>query len=144
MGASETFTDAVERYHRAAAEFVKGNPAPYVALWSTRDDVSLANPFGPPIGGWENVRPTMERAAENWREGEVVGFENISTIVCAELGYIVEVERFTAKMGGSPDKTPVALRTTSILRPEDGMWKITHRHADSITTARGAESVVRG
>ncbi len=143
MGASDAFAEAVERYHLAAAEFVKGNPAPYVTLWSTHDDVSLANPFGPPIRGWENVRPRMERAATNWSDGEVVGFENVSTIVTSELGYIVEVERFKARMGGSPDQTAVALRTTSVLRPEDGAWKIIHRHADSITTARGPESVVQ-
>jgi ketosteroid isomerase-like protein len=38
----------------------------------------------------------------------------------------------------------VALRTTSILRPENGgTWKVVHRHADHITTARPAESIVQ-
>jgi hypothetical protein len=35
------------------------------------------------------------------------------------------------------------MRTTSILRPEDGDWRVVHRHADPITTARGVESVIR-
>jgi ketosteroid isomerase-like protein len=143
MNTTQDFDSVIEQYHQAAAEFVKGNPGPYVALWSQRDDVSLANPFGPPIRGWENVRPTMERASSNWHDGEIVGFENISTILTPELGYIVEVERFNAKMGGSQERTPVALRTTSVLRSEDGTWKVIHRHADSITTARTAESVVQ-
>jgi hypothetical protein len=38
---------------------------------------------------------------------------------------------------------PVALRTTSIPRPEDGTWKVVHRHADPITTAQPVESVVQ-
>ena len=142
MGTGD-LADVVERYHAAAVEFVKGDPAPYVELWSTKDDVTLANPFGPPARGWKDVRSTMERAAENWREGELVGFENISTIVTPELAYIVEIERFNAKMGGRAEKTSVALRTTSVLRPEDGTWKIIHRHADTITTPRGADSVVQ-
>ena len=142
MSAENDLKSFIDRYHDAAIEFVKGDPAPYVALWSTADDVTLANPFGPPVRGWEDVRPTMERAAKNWSEGELVGFENISTVVTPELAYIVEIERFTAKMGGSPNKTSVALRTTSVLRPEDGTWKIIHRHADAITTPRDVGSVV--
>ena len=143
MGASDDLADVVDRYHAAAVEFVKGNPAPYCDLWSTADDVTIANPWGPPVRGWKDVRPHMERAAENWREGELVGFENISTVVTPELAYIVEIERFNAKMGGSAEMTPVALRTTSVLRQEDGTWKIIHRHADSITTPRGGRSVVQ-
>ena len=143
MSANNEFDSALERYHDAAAEFVKGNPAPYVALWSQQDDVTLANPFGPPVRGWAKVRPTMEAAATNWRDGRVVGFDHVSTIITPDLAYIVEVERFEAKMGGSQELTPVALRTTSVLRPEDGTWKIIHRHADSITTPRSSDSVVQ-
>ena len=47
------FDDAVERYHLAMGEFLKGNPEPVKELWSHRDDVSLANPYGPPVRGWE-------------------------------------------------------------------------------------------
>lgn len=134
-------TETVERYHAAAAEFVKGNPAPYRELFSQGDDVTLSNPFGPPSKGWEDVRKTMKRAATLWHEGRVVGFENFSTLITPELAYIVEVERFEAKMGDSEQHSQVALRTTSILRPEDGDWKIVHRHADTITTPRDASSV---
>jgi ketosteroid isomerase-like protein len=54
----------------------------------------------------------------------------------------VEIERFTTKISGRDAPSSVALRTTSIFRPEDGTWKIVHRHADSITTARPVESVI--
>jgi ketosteroid isomerase-like protein len=85
----------------------------------------------------------MERAASNYRDGEVIGFENVAKYVTPDLAYIVEVERYKAKIGGSEDSVPVALRVTSIFRPEDGVWKIVHRHADPITAARPAESVVQ-
>lgn len=133
----------VEQYHRAAAEFVKGDPAPYKELFSQRDDVTLANPFGPVARGWDRVAETMERAAAKYRDGEIVSFENVSTYATAELAYIVEIERFRTKLGGSDELVAVALRTTSILRPEEGDWKILHRHADPITTVRPVESLIQ-
>ena len=85
----------------------------------------------------------MERAASNYRDGEIVSFENVAKYVTSELAYIVEVERYRAKVGGREDITPVTLRVTSILRPEEGTWKIVHRHADPITTPQPAESVIQ-
>jgi len=137
------FDEAVERYHRAAGEFVKGNPEPYKMVFSHREDVSLANPFGPVVRGWKQVAQTMERAASLYRDGEVISFENVAKYVTPALAYIVEVERIKAKIGGKEDVAPLALRTTSILRPEDGTWKVVHRHADSITTVQAPESVIQ-
>jgi len=126
----------VERYHRAAGEFVRGNVGPYKAVWSQRDDVTVANPFGPARRGWTQVAETMERASSLYRDGEVVGFENVAKYVTPELAYIVEIERLRAKIRGGEEVVSVVLRTTSVLRPEDGTWKVMHRHADPITTAQ--------
>jgi ketosteroid isomerase-like protein len=141
--AESGFDQAVQQSHLALAEFVKGDPEPLKAMYSRRDDVSLANPFGPPVRGWEQAAATMERAATLYREGEVVDFETVATNVTPELAYVVEVERFRAKVGRSEEVAPVALRVTSIFRPEEGTWRIVHRHADSITAARPPESVVQ-
>jgi ketosteroid isomerase-like protein len=84
----------------------------------------------------------MERAAENYRDGSATGFDNISTVVTPELSYLVEVERLRAKVGGRTEASELALRVTTILRLEQGNWRIVHRHADPITTARPAESVL--
>ena len=52
MPTGEAFDTAVERYHRAAGEFVKGNCEPYKALFSHGEDVTVANPFSPsPVAG---------------------------------------------------------------------------------------------
>ena len=85
----------------------------------------------------------MERAASNFRDGEITGFETVAKYVTPELAYTVWVERQQAKVGGRPDVTPFALRVTMIFRPEDGVWKVVHRHADPITTAQPAESVIQ-
>jgi hypothetical protein len=38
----------LERFKQAGNEFVKGNPKPVQELFSHKEDVTLANPFGPP------------------------------------------------------------------------------------------------
>ena len=85
----------------------------------------------------------MERAASNLRDGDMVAFENQAKYVTPELAYTVWVERQQAKVGGRSDVTPFALRVTMIFRPEDGEWKVVHRHADPITTAQPAGSVIQ-
>jgi ketosteroid isomerase-like protein len=140
---AEDFNQVVEKYHVALGEFMKGNPAPTKKLYSQRDDVTLGNPFGPFARGWKQVVERMEQAASNYRDGDATGFENIAKCVTSELAYLVEVERLRSKVGGRSDVTPLALRVTSVFRPEDGMWKIVHRHADPITTAQPADTVLR-
>jgi ketosteroid isomerase-like protein len=122
---------------------MKGSPEGYKKVYSHRDDVTLANPFGPPVRGWDEVAQTLERAASHYRDGEATGFENVAKYVTAELAYTVEMERCKAKIEGRDDVTPIAVRVTTIFRPEDGEWKVVHRHADPITTAQPAESVIQ-
>lgn len=133
----------VAQYHSALDEFFRGNPEPAKLLYSHREDASLGNPFGPVAIGWAQVAETMERAASNYREGGATGFETLRTYVTPELAYLVEIERFEAKIGGSQEAASGALRVTSIIRPEEGGWRIVHRHADPITAVRPAESVIQ-
>jgi ketosteroid isomerase-like protein len=137
------FDEVVAHYQRALGEVVKGNPEPVKKLFSHREDVTLANPLGPPVRGWEQVAATGERAASQVREGEIVAFDIVAKYITPELAYMVWVERTKAKVGGREEITPFALRVTTIFRPEDGTWKVVHRHADPITTAQPIESVIQ-
>ena len=82
----------IERDRQALDAIVKGDPEPKKRLYSRRDDVTLANPFGAPARGWQKVAETLERAASQLREGKVLAFERISEYATAELAYIVEIE----------------------------------------------------
>jgi ketosteroid isomerase-like protein len=136
------FDQLIERYHAALGVFMTGNSQPAVAFFSPRDDITLANPFGPVALGPNRVKLAAERAAMNYAGGRAIGFETIVKYVTADLSYILEVERYEAKVGGSDNLTPLALRVTSIFRHEAGGWKLLHRHADPITTVRPPESVL--
>jgi ketosteroid isomerase-like protein len=139
---TEDLNQLIERYHGALSEFMTGNPQPAVAFFSRRDDITLANPFDPIARGPNQVRLAADRAAMNYRGGRAISFEPFATCVTHDLAYLVEVERYEAKVGGRDDLTPFALRVTSIFSREADGWKLLHRHADPITIVQAPESVL--
>ena len=142
MAAADDLDRVIELYHRALDEFSRGNPEPVKDFYSTRDDVAIANPFFPLTRGREQVVERLERSVQNFRDGEV-GFQNVAKWVSGELACIVELEEWRTKVGGREEVTPFTLRVTTLFRAEGGGWKVVHRHADPITTARPAESVIQ-
>jgi ketosteroid isomerase-like protein len=142
MAAADDFDRVIEQYHQALDEFSRGNPDPVKDFYSTRDDVAIANPFFPLTRGREQVVERLERSVQNFSDGEV-GFQNVVKWVSGELACIVELEEWRTKVGGREDITPFTLRVTTLFRAEGGDWKVVHRHADPITTARPAESVIQ-
>ena len=143
MTAENDVNELIQQFHLAVTEFEKGNPEPIKKLFSHQEDVTIANPYGPPLRGWEQVARIVEHASSLRRDGELVSVETIGKCVTPELAYVVEIEWARAKVGGREDITPYALRATMIFRPEDGVWKIVHRHADPITAAQPVESVIQ-
>ena len=135
--------EIIEQSHRALDLFARGDSKPMKELFSQLDDVTLANPFGPPALGWNQVAETMERAASHYLEGEATGFERISEYATADLAYIVEVEHWRSKVAGADEISAFSLRVTTIFRREDDEWRIVHRHADPITTTRPPQSVLQ-
>jgi hypothetical protein len=55
MAAVDDVNELIERYHLALHELVNGNPEPIKEIFSHRDDVSLANPFGSAVRGWDRA-----------------------------------------------------------------------------------------
>lgn len=133
----------LEEYHRATHEITKGNPEVYKPLFSRSDEVTLANPFGGAARGWSDVSATLDRAATVFRDGELVGFENLCTVITPELAYTLEIESFRVRVAGADEMSPVAVRVTTIFRREDGAWKVVLRHADPAVTRRAPDSVFR-
>jgi hypothetical protein len=96
MSAVDDVDELIEQYHLAQGEFLKGNSEPVKKLASHRDDVSLANPYGPPVRGWAQVAKTIEHASSLRRDGEFVGSEVVAKYVTLELAYVVGIERARA------------------------------------------------
>jgi ketosteroid isomerase-like protein len=108
-----------------------------VGLYSARDDVTLANPWGPARCGRADVFEAVTRAASQFRDGgrRSEPHETVGRFLGGDLACLVENERWQAKVAGRDEVSAFDLRATTVFRLEDGEWKVVHRHADPITTA---------
>src|SRR5918995_7363124 len=119
MSAVDDVDELIEQYYRAQREFLRGNPEAVKDLFSHTEDVTLANPYGPPVRGWEKVSKAMEHAASLRSDGTFVEWQIVAKYVSAELAYVVQVERAEAKIGAREDISPLAVRATMNFRPEE-------------------------
>jgi len=133
------FDSAIAAYRDALQAFVSGDPKGVLSRFSEEDDVTLANPLGPPRRGPSDVRRAAEEAAANFQSGSV-RFEEVSRYATPDLGYVVQFERVDARLVGSEGMRQMSLRVTMVFRREDEVWKVAHRHADPITSPRPISS----
>lgn len=133
--------DAIEASHSALAAIIRGDVEPFLALYADADDITIGNPFGPFAVGRNGTREAGTRAAGNYSDGEILGFDRVATYATDELACVVEVERFSVRLANAPELATVALRVTSLYRHDAEGWRLVHRHADPITAVRPAESV---
>jgi hypothetical protein len=106
VAAVDDVDELIEQYHRAQREFLRGNPETVKDLFSQREDVTLANPYGPPVRGWEQVSKAVEHTASLRRDGTFVEWQIVAKYVTAELAYVVQIERAEAKIGAREEITP--------------------------------------
>ena len=141
-GLLSDFDSAVEAFRQAQLSLLNGDPEPAMELYSRSDDVTLANPLGPPRRGPVEVAKAAAEAAAQVSGGTIGGYEEVSRYSTPDLGYVVQIERGQARFSGSGDMSPFALRATLVFRREGDTWKIAHRHADPITTPRPASTII--
>jgi len=126
--------EILDRYHRAADAFSRGDPDPVRELFSEADDITLANPFGPARRGRQLVVNALDYASSRMSDGDVTGFGELARYTSDDLATILEVEHWRARIGDRDPVEPFDLRVTTTFRRENGEWKIVHRHADPIST----------
>jgi ketosteroid isomerase-like protein len=136
--------DFIRQCEQAWRVFVTGDPGPAMVLFSRRNDVTLANPWGPAVTGWAEVSKTLEAAAARFRHGHLTAFDVLTKFVSDDLACYHEIERGQAMLGGRSELEPFALRVTSTYRREGGQWHIVLRHADPIVAPRTAGATLGG
>ena len=132
---------ARDLYHQSVVALIDGDTEAQKALWSEREDVTLANPLGPPVKGFHAVCQAMDAAAAQLSEGGGYTFDLTSVVETDDLAYEVGVETNRVRLGRSSEKKTLSLRVTTIFRREHDSWKIVHRHADTVTAPRSIDSL---
>ena len=133
---------AVTQSHEALRKILNGDPSGYVALFADREDITLGNPFGPFGKGPAEVRARLANAATKYRDGSVRSVERVAVYGGNGTFVLVEIENGRARLGDSPEFADFSARVTSVYQPVSSQWRLVHRHADPITTPRGAESML--
>lgn len=133
---------AIQESHEALRRILNGDPSGYAALFADRDDITLGNPFGPFGKGREAVLKALNNASTKYRDGSVVAVDRIAVYGNDRFICLVEIEHDRAKLGDAKDFSEFAARVTSVYERIGGRWRLVHRHADPITTARPAESML--
>ena len=143
-GGDMDLDEFVRQCEQAWQVFVTGDPGPAMELFSRRDDVTLANPWGPPVTGWADVSATLEAASARFRNGRFSAFDVLSSFTSDDLAWYHEIERGEAMVGGRTEPETFAIRVTSIYRREDEHWRIVLRHADPLLAPKPADATLGG
>ncbi|MEH6827995.1 YybH family protein [Parasphingorhabdus sp.] len=132
---------AIDQSHRALEAILNGDPSLYLALFADRDDITLGNPFGPFGQGRAQVAATLANAANKYQRG-TARVEGVAVYGDGNFVCLVEIEHDRTQLAGSDEFSEFSVRVTSLYERISGQWKLAHRHADPITTARSAQSVL--
>jgi ketosteroid isomerase-like protein len=114
----------------AEHEFAQGRPAPFKALWSHSDDVSICGAFGGIESGWKNVAARLDWASSQFSEGTRTR-EEIRSAITTDFAYLVQAEHILFRVPGRTEQLTLDLRVTMVFRHEADGWRIVHRQADS-------------
>lgn len=124
------------RLQEAERALHDGDISHRLAMWSRNDPVTL---FGAALSvtGWGEIGPAFEFLKSRFSNCASWDLELVAAGVSGDLAYLVGIEHTTASIAGGPP-TAYSLRVTTILRREDGEWKVVHRHADPHDASAGA------
>ncbi len=124
-----TLEQATEEFYAALGALLGGDAEPVCALWSKRHDVTYMSPFGELLIGWEPIRASWLKQAEQRLGGEVHPVD-LHYVAAGELGFVVGFERGSIEVDGHA--RTVDIRATSLWRLEEGHWAMIGHHTDPL------------
>jgi ketosteroid isomerase-like protein len=111
-----------------------GNAAPRLAIWSSKEPVTV---FGAWMSGTgsEEVRRLFRRLEGTFSDFTSFSHDIVAADVIGDMAYTVGYEHSKVSVNGQP--RDYTLRVTQVYRREDGEWKVAHRHADTVADTDG-------
>ena len=125
------------RLREAETALHNGDPGPRLAIWSTREPVSVLGAFRSVVGQVDE-RDLFDSLADTFSDCTSHVYEIVAADVVGDMAFTVGYERTQASINGKPRR--YVLRSTQVYRREDGDWKVAHRHADTAPEREEARS----
>jgi ketosteroid isomerase-like protein len=119
------------RLYDAELALHNGDAAPRLAIWSTKEPVTV-------LGAWKSASSSSEATRlfnelqKTFSDCTSYSLELVAADVVGDIAYTVGYEHTQASINGEP--RTYTLRATQIYRREDGEWKVAHRHGDTVST----------
>ena len=121
---------AVDQWFDVLNAMLNGDPKPFAALYSHKDDVIYMGAEGTYRTGWQATYADWTAQAEKSTGGKVEGAD-IRVVVKGDMATAAHYTKGAVKQ---PDGTmaETAVRETSVFREEDGQWRMIGHHADGL------------
>jgi SnoaL-like domain len=128
---SEPFAAALARLHAAMAQVANGDTSGIKALYAHSNDATSFYGWGGYEKGWDAVEKRWDWAGRQFKGG-TVRYQNVTTVVTAELAYTTDIETFNVGVDGMHQPTQWSNRVTHIFRFVNNEWRLVHRHANRL------------
>ena len=128
------------RLRDAETALHNGDPGPRLAIWSTREPVSVVGAARSAIGQ-EGVRDLFHSLGDTFSNCTSYVYEIVAADVVGDMAFTAGYERTQASIDGEPRR--YVLRATQVYRREDGKWKVAHRHADIAPDSEDLQALTR-
>lgn len=123
---------AIDSLHAAIAKVANGDVSAIKALYSHTADATSFYGWGGYEKGWDSVSTRWNWAGQQFKGGSV-SYQNVSTVVTAEMFYVTDIETFRMNaMAGVDGPVTWSNRVTHIFRLENGAWRLVHRHGNRL------------
>ena len=124
--------EAIVVLHAAMGKVANGDVSAIKALYSHTADATSFYGWGGYEKGWDAVSTRWTWAGQQFKGG-TVSYQNVSTVVTAEMFYVTDIETYRMNaMAGVDGPTGWTNRVTHIFRKEDGAWRLVHRHGNRL------------
>ncbi|MEU9720851.1 nuclear transport factor 2 family protein [Streptomyces sp. NPDC047976] len=131
MGEREDFRTWVKTaLYEAELALHDGDAGPRRALWSRNEPVSV-------LGAWRSAHGRAEVEVlftgleQSFSDCTSYTFELLAYDVVGDMAYTAGLEHTATSFEGQPRS--YTLRSTQVYRREDGVWRVAHRHGDTVT-----------
>jgi hypothetical protein len=132
---TDDFKELMKQRESAASAYVSGNDTPLDELVARE----LPATFFGPGGGYEKGAAHVAKVYADGAKDFLAGRSRLEILQSGaddHVGYWTGIQHAIVQLKGQPEPKPMDLRITEVFQKEGSEWKLVHRHADMLTTAK--------